>query len=122
MKFKLLSLVILLSIFLISTSAFAAQYTFTPRVSVTETYTDNVFLTDKNTEDDFLNRVSAGGTFSILGKTSGMNLSFDPGYVSFANSTSDDYWRVPATLDIWSNFSRRTRLEVFDRFLRDTDR
>ena len=122
MKSKIIGLVILLSIILISTSAFAAQFKFTPRVSATETYTDNVFLTDKNTEDDFLTRVSAGGTFSILGKTSGMDLVFDPGYVSFANSTSDDYWRVPARLNVWSNISRRTSFRLFDRFLRDTDR
>ena len=48
MKSKTTGLVILLSIFLISTSAFAAQTTFTPRVSAKETYTDNVFLRDKN--------------------------------------------------------------------------
>ena len=121
MKSKITGPVILLSIFLISTSAFAAQYTFTPRVTATETYTDNVFLTDDDTEDDFLTEVSAGGTFSILGETSGMELAFDPGYVWYANNTSDDYWRVPVTLDIWSNISRRTRFEIYNRFLRDED-
>ena len=122
MKSKITGLAILLLIFLISTSAFAAQYTFTPRTSIRETYTDNVNLTENNTEDDYITNVSAGGTLSVLGKTSGMDLSFDPGYNWFANNTSDDYWRVPATLDIWSNISRRTRIEFFDRFLRDTDR
>jgi hypothetical protein len=121
MKPKLLSLVILISIFLLGSNAFAAQYNFTPRVTAKETYTDNVFLTDKNTEDDFITEASAGGTFSILGKTSGMDLSFDPGYRWYADNTSKDTWRLPATLDIWSNISRRTRFEIFDRFLRDDD-
>ncbi len=122
MKSKTTGLVILLLIFLISTSAFAAQFNFTPKVFARETYTDNVFLTENDKEDDFITSVSAGGTFQALGKTSGLKLVSNPSYQWFANETSDDYWRVPATLDIWSNISRRTRFKIFDRFLRDTDR
>ena len=121
MKIKLLGLLILLSVFLVSTIAFSAQVNFTPRVSARETYTDNVFLTDKNTKDDYITDLSAGGTLSILGKTSGMDLSFDPGYRWYANNTKKDDWRLPATLGIWSDISRRTRFTFFDRFLRDDD-
>ena len=122
MKPKIVGLVILITVFLITIDAFAAQYNFTPRTSVRETYTDNVFLTDKNKEDDFITGVYAGGTFQALGKTSGLELISDPSYQWFANNTSEDFWRVPATLDIWSNISRTTKFEIFDRFLRDTDR
>jgi hypothetical protein len=122
MNSKIAGLAVLLSIFLISALSFAAQFNFTPRTSVRETYTDNVFLTDKDTEDDFITSVSVGGLLSVLGKTSGMNLDFEPGYNWFADETSDDYWRVPVTLDIWTNLSRRTTFRIFDRFLRDTDR
>ena len=121
MKFKLLGLLILLSVFLTSTICFAAQYNFTPRVSAKETYTDNIFLTDSDKDDDFITDVSVGGTFSILGQTSGMNFDFAPGYRLYADNTVDETWRLPATLDIWSNFSRRTRFGIFDRFLRDDD-
>ena len=105
MKFKFFGLLILLSIFLTSTIGFAAQYNFTPRVSARETYTDNVFLTENNKEDDYITDASAGGTFSILGKTSGMDLSFDPGYVWYSQGTKDDTWRLPALLNIYNNFS-----------------
>ena len=121
MKFKLSGLLILLSIFLIGTSVFSAQYNFTPRVTARETYSDNIFLTDSDKDDDFITDVSAGGTFSILDKTSGMNFDFEPGYRLYADNTVDETWRLPATLDIWSNFSRRTRFGIFDRFLRDDD-
>jgi len=121
MKSKIAGLVILLLIFLISTSAFAAQFNFTPRVSGRETYTDNVFLTDKDKEDDYITEASAGGTFSILGQTNGMILDFDPGYRWYAQSTKKDTWFLPATLDLYTNFSRTTRFEIFDRFLRDDD-
>jgi len=121
MKFKIAGLVVLLPIFLISTSAFAVRYSFTTRATVRETYTDNVFLTDKNTVDDYITDISAGGTLSILARTSGMNLSFDPGYRWYAKGTELDTWRMPATLNIWSQYSRRTRFEIFNRFLRDDD-
>ena len=78
MKPKIVGLVILITVFLITIDAFAAQYNFTPRTSVRETYTDNVFLTDKNKEDDFITGVYAGGTFQALGKTSGLELISDP--------------------------------------------
>ena len=97
MKPKLLGLVILISVFLITIDTFAAQYTFIPRVSATETYSDNIDRTGKNKEDDFTTRVSAGGTFSILGKTSGMDLSFDQSYVWYHSRTEDDAWRLPLT-------------------------
>ena len=121
MKPKIVGMAILITVFLITIDAFAAQYTFTPRVSATETYTDNIDLTDDDTEDDFITNVTAGGTFSILGQTSGMDLSFDPGYVWYQTRTEDDTWRLPATLNIWNDFSRRTRLTIFDRFLRTED-
>ena len=120
MKIKFLGLLILLSVF-VSTIALAAQVNFTPRTSVRGEYNDNVFLTEDDTEDDFITRVTAGGTLEILGKTSGMILDFDPGYNWYEDNTSDDYWRVPVTLDIYSNISRRTTFRIFDRFLRDED-
>ena len=121
MKFKLIGLFILLSIFLTSTISFAARYRFTPIVSAKETYTDNVFLTDKNTKDDYITDVSAGGIFTFLSKTSGMDFSFYPAYVWYKDNSRDPTWRLPATLDIWSIIAPRTRLEIFDRFLRSDD-
>jgi len=105
----------------INSQAFAARYTFTPRVSLRETYTDNVFLTEENTVDDFITDISAGGTLSILGRTSGMNFDFDPGYVWYEDGSRENTWRLPATLDIWDNFSEKTRFELFNRFLRSED-
>ncbi len=120
MKFKLV-LFVLLTFFLASTITFAARYRFTPRISATETYTDNVFLTDNNKKDDFITDISAGGTLSIPGNASGMEFSFYPAYVWYKDNSRDDTWRLPATLDIWRTIYRRTRLEFFDRFVRSED-
>jgi opacity protein-like surface antigen len=121
MKFKLLGLFILLLFLFTSTVSYAAQVLFTPRATATETYTDNVDLEEDDEDEEFITNVSVGGTLSILGKTSGMNLSFDPGYVWYADESGDNTWRLPATLNIYSDFSRRTRLTIFDRLLRTED-
>jgi hypothetical protein len=104
-----------------TTNAFSVQYNFQPRVTATETYTDNVFRTENNTDSDFITSVGAGGTFEMLGKTSGLRLVADPAFVTYADDSRGDTWRLPATLDIWSDFSKRTRFRIFDRFLRSDD-
>jgi len=100
MKHKIAGIVFVLVFLAYAPNTLAAQYTFTPRMTARETYTDNVFLTDKNTVDDFITDISAGGTLSILGRTSGMNFGFDPGYVWYEDGTRENTWRLPATLDI----------------------
>ena len=101
--------------------AFSAQFTFTPRTSAEVEYTDNVFLTKNNTEDDFITTLSAGFTAQLLGRTNGLEVSFDPGYVFYQDFTENDGWRLPATLRAWSNLTRSTRLELNNDFLRTDD-
>ena len=76
--------------------AFSAQFNFTPRSSAEVEYTDNVDLTEDDKEDDFITTVSAGFTAQLLGKTSGLELSFDPAYVFYEDFTGNDGWRLPA--------------------------
>ena len=86
-----------------------------------EEYTDNVFLTNDNTEDDFITTLSAGFTAELLGRTSGLELSFDPGYVFYRDFTENNTWRLPATLRAWTSPSRATRFEFSNDFLRTED-
>jgi hypothetical protein len=65
----------ILVIFCSTSSGLAAQFLFTPRTSATEEYTDNLFLTKDDKEDDFITTVSAGFTAQLLGQTSGFELS-----------------------------------------------
>ena len=118
---RTLSLVLLTAILSHSPMAFSAHFNFTPRSSVEVEYTDNVFLTKNNTEDDFITILSAGFTAQLLGRTSGLALSFDPGYVFYQDFTENDGWRLPATLRAWTDFTRSTRLEFSNNFIRTED-
>jgi hypothetical protein len=121
MKPKISHLVLLLILSLYASNTFAAQFLFTPRTSAKETYTDNLFLTKDNKEDDFITEVSAGFTAQLLGRTSGLDLSFDPGYAFYQDHSDKDTWRLPANLNAWVQPSRATRFQFNDDFIRTED-
>ena len=121
MKTLITNLIALVTLVSLSSGTFAAQFNFTPRASAQEEYTDNVFLTDDNTEDDFITRVSAGFIAELLGKTSGVSLSFFPGYNWYEEFDENNTWNLPANLRAWVQPSRATRFEFTDTFIRTED-
>jgi hypothetical protein len=102
-------------------AAFSLQYTFHPRVSASEEYTSNVFLCEKNEKDDWITTVSAGFTAAAIGKTGGLEVSYDPAYTKYLDFDENDTWRHAAELQGWSDLSRRTRFEIRNSFLRTED-
>jgi len=98
MKPKITGFVLLLTICLFGSNTFAAQFLFTPRASADETYTDNLFLTDNNTEDDFMTTLSAGFVVQLLGRTSGLDFSIDPNYEFYQDFDEFDEWGLQSNL------------------------
>ena len=120
MKIKYILCSILILLFTIS-SAYGIQYTFTPRASVSEQYTSNVFLSNDDEKDDFLTIASIGFTAAAFGKTGGLEVSYDPSYTMYQDFDENDTWRHDARLRLWSELGKRTRFEVTDSFLRTED-
>ena len=106
---------------LFASFAFAFQATFTPRISVNEEYTDNLFLSDKNKEHDYITTVSPGFTAELLGKNRGASISYDPGYTFYDRYSEKDTWRHNARFAGWADLTKNTRLDVSDSFLRTED-
>ena len=121
MIFKILSLVLLIVAFFHNPMAFCAQLNYTPRASVEGKYTDNVFLTNDDTEDDFITTLSAGFTAELVGRTSGLEFSFDPNYAFYQEFDEFNDWGLLSDLRAWTNPSRATRFEVTNSFIRTTD-
>ena len=119
---KLLGLVMaLFGIFAFTLPAFPLQATFTPRTSVTQQYTSNVFLDEEDEEDDWLTIGSVGFTLGLLGKNSGLELSYDPAYAYYKEFDENNSWRHAARLRSWSQFTKNSRIEIGDDFLRSED-
>ena len=64
----------------IASKTLGFQVTFSPRFSITEEYTDNLFLSEDDEEDEFITVVSAGFTGAITGRNTGLEISYDPAY------------------------------------------
>ena len=115
MKQKL-SFITVLTLLLTTSFSFAYQATFTPRISISEEYTDNYNLTDKNKEDAFITRITPGFTAELPGRNIGADISYDFGYVMHDSYSEENYWYHSARFSGYSNLGRNTRLELTDSF------
>jgi len=109
------------TLFLTTSISFGYQINFIPRISVSEEYTDNLFLTDSNKEHEYITTISPGFTVNILGKNSGADISYDPSYSIYDEFDEYDSWRHNARFSGWVDMTKNTRLEVNDSFLRTED-
>jgi hypothetical protein len=113
--------VVFFSVFIFTQVAFSLQYTFQPRVSASQEYTSNVDLTEDDEEDEWITIVSPGFTAAALGKTGGLEVSYDPAYARYEDADENDGWRHNATLRGWSDLGKRTRFGVNNSFLYTED-
>ncbi len=120
-KFRMLLILVVSIVLTWGSAALAAQLLFTPRASITEEYNDNIDLDRTNKKDDFITTVTFGGTLELLGRVSGMRLSYDPGYSFYADNDEFDSWRHNFLGSAWHNFSRETRLDLTNYFLYSKD-
>jgi len=107
-------MVISLPIF--SSLALAAKYTFIPRLDVDSYYTDNVNLTQTDTESAFVTTVVPGFTAGVSGRTAGIDLRFNPGYTFYSNNSDQNYWRINAGLNSFVDITQHTKLTVTDNY------
>jgi len=68
MKHKFTSLMAMSIFFLTVSHAVGFQATFTPSISISEEYTDNMDLTDNNEEYEYITSVSPGFSFQVFEK------------------------------------------------------
>ena len=86
-------------------------------MTVSEEYTDNLYLTRDNREEDFITTVRPGFTLSFLGRSSQLALAYDPSYSWYAKNPENDTLRHSARLTSWDDVSRNTRIYLNDTFL-----
>ncbi len=121
MKKILLTLTYFALILLIGSSSFAAQVNFTPRISISEEYTDNLFLSDTDKEYDYITSVSPAFTLGVIGQHAGIDLSFDPSYAWYSRFEERNRWRYGGNFLGWGQLSRNTRLEIADTYIYTED-
>ena len=92
-KSHLLPLLILVLVVAAENAALAAELNFTPRATVTERFSDNIYLTKNDKKDDFITTPTVGFTLELPGQTTGLSLSYDAGYNFYAKNDENDGWQ-----------------------------
>jgi hypothetical protein len=121
MKSKLCFLMITAIFFGNVSSAAGYQFLFTPRISASEEYSDNIFLSADNEEYDYITSITPGFTAELLGKISGVRVSYDPSYVFYKRFSENDGFRHNALVSAWTAITKHTTLEFNDAFIRTED-
>jgi hypothetical protein len=107
--------------------AFGAQITFSPRLTLSEEYTDNVFRVpdipelNAQPEEDFIFRISPGATLDVVGRRADLRLAYDPYYSDYKNNTRLSRWSHVADLAANWQMTRDTRAFLTDNFFYGED-
>jgi hypothetical protein len=95
--------------------------TFTPRVSVSETYDDNIDLDPDNEESDWITVVSPGGNFQLESQHTQLTLDYEAGFSFYAQDSSRDTTRHRARISWDQVLAEHWRLNLNDTFSRSED-
>lgn len=94
------------------------QSILTPSISASEKYTDNLFLSEDDTESEWITTISPGIRYNLLGKTSEVNLSYTPTFVYYDEHTDFNTIRHNASIAGRIQVAKYTELTVSDAFMR----
>jgi len=123
MKFKIMGLVVLGVVLVLKSYSFAWDYqvTFTPEISVSTEYTDNVFLSENREYHDIITLFSPTFNLELLGMNRGVNISYTPAYSLYEEWSENNAWRHSLDFFGWTDITAHTRLEIDNTFLRTED-
>jgi len=121
MNYKITIPLFFLGIFFIINNAYSFQADFTPRISVNEEYSDNIYLSSGNKEHDYITSISPGFTLDLPGQRIGATISYEPSFVFYKRETDNNTIRQNAQFSGWSSLSKNTRLELNNSFVRTED-
>ena len=116
-KSHLLTLLVLVLVVAAENAALAAELNFTPRTSVSERWSDNIYLERSEKRSDFITTPTVGFTTDLLGQATGLSLSYDAAYNFYARYDENDGWQHNAVGSFWHNFTRDTRFVLSNAFL-----
>ena len=93
-------LAVLLCFAVVGSNAYAGpkRFQWSTRISVSETYDDNINLEKDNKEDDWITSITPGLTLTIMTEKTEVNLDYDLSFVSYARNEENNTVRHSLTL------------------------
>jgi hypothetical protein len=96
----------------------AVQKYFQPEISASQEYTDNVFLTDGNEEDEWITTVSPGLTLEAIWQSFETRLSYEAGFSFYEEFDELNSVRHSGSFEAIKTLSRRLTFSLFDTLTR----
>jgi len=98
-----------------------AEPGFHPHISVEEEYNDNINLTGKNEEDDFITTVKPGLKYSNTDPVSGIDLDYTLGFVFYDSDSKKNYVSHNGSLNAKYLTKEHFNFYLKDNFIRSDD-
>ncbi len=96
----------------------AAQVNFTPSITSSVEYNDNICLEPDDEKSDTIYSTGIGLQGEILWRKAGIQLNYTPSYFWYNDEDDQNYWRHLASGFGWYDITRNTRIEMRNTFLR----
>ena len=109
----------LIHLFFFSLSVHAQyHYEFTPAISVSEEYDDNIYLDPSNEISDYILAITPGINYSILSEKTDFSLTYSPSFVFYDDHTENDTTRHSASLTWGQDLTQHMRFDLTDTYYR----
>ena len=113
---------LLISILVFDGLAFSqTKYEITPGIAVTETYDDNIYLTNRNETSDYITTVTPSIILDILSEKTTLDLSYAPSFVWYAQEDQNNFVRQSASLSFGQALQQHLRFDLTDTYLKSED-
>ena len=97
------------------------RYEFTPGISLSETYDDNINLDPTNEIDDYITAVTPSIALSILAENTDLTLYYAPSFVFYDENTENDTTRHLAALTWGQDLTQYIRFDLTDTYYRSEE-
>jgi hypothetical protein len=107
---------------LIPQQLFAAFETeFTPSLSISETYDDNIDLDNTDEIDDWMTSISPGITLNIISQKNNFSLNYSPSFVRYKDYDENDTTRHALSFSSNMALSQHVNFNISDRYIKSDD-
>jgi hypothetical protein len=93
----------------------------TPRISVSETYDDNIDLEDTNRKSDYITAVTPGADLTVQSEKTNFSLRYFPSLVRYADHDDNNTTRHSAGLKLGQALTEQLRFDLTDTYLKSED-
>ena len=113
---------LLILLFGFSPTAFAKyHFDFTPSISVSEVYDDNIYLNSTNEKSDYITTVTPGFSLNVLSENNHLEFSYASSFVWYGKEDQNDTVRHSGSLTFGQDLTQHLKFDLTDTYIKSED-